>query len=279
MWTIAERLAKIVAPVAVIGALGYYIGVVREEALLTHFGLSPSLLAFSPQEYAIRSTDSLVRFVVVLSLIGLVLVGVYVALRAMWRRLPTPFARGIPVTALVAGTGSLLFGAWRLANPVPLGGLYLQGPVPLGLGAILLTYGAGTIHSSNGEWGLPDSTSRSVKWIGGACLTALMLMALFWAANDYAKLQGDERASDLESLSSFPTVVLYTHTRLASTLTTIHEDELDVTTSPMRYRYYGLRLFTKNNNKFFLISSAWCRTKEPIILLNDTEDIRLELSL
>ena len=285
LWAVAERLGKVAAPIALVGALGYYIGFVRQDALLHHFGLNTTIVELSPQEYAIRSTDALVRFVVGTSLIGILLVGSYSALVASSTWCNGSRARVVTAFAMVGGAVALSFGAWRLARPVPLQGFYLFGPISLCFGALLLLYGAGVMRRPDGRWRLPRWLPAFARWIGATSIGLLVTTSLFWAANDFARAQGASRAAELEgNLSQLPTVVLYSTTKLATTSSSVTEEHLDPGNGPIsyRYRYTGLKLFMRNQGRYILIPASWSSTvypTEPILILNENDLVRLELSL
>ena len=52
-----ESVSKVVAPLTVVTALLTYIGWARARAFYGYFGLTPSLVSFSPQDFLLRSAD------------------------------------------------------------------------------------------------------------------------------------------------------------------------------------------------------------------------------
>src|SRR5206468_3932674 len=54
-----EMAGLIVAPVTLLTALLYYFGWVRSNALWLHFGIDPSTIGFSTQDYLLRAIGAL----------------------------------------------------------------------------------------------------------------------------------------------------------------------------------------------------------------------------
>ena len=67
---VAGLIVAVVAPVTLITALAYYFGYRREEAFAGYFGIDPSTLGFTTNDYVLRSVDALFVPVTVLLLVA-----------------------------------------------------------------------------------------------------------------------------------------------------------------------------------------------------------------
>ncbi|HEY2209483.1 MAG TPA: hypothetical protein VGH26_09350, partial [Gaiellaceae bacterium] len=56
---VAGLIVAVVAPVTLITALAYYFGYRRESAFAGYFGIDPSALGFTTNDYVLRSVDAL----------------------------------------------------------------------------------------------------------------------------------------------------------------------------------------------------------------------------
>ncbi len=155
---------------------------------------------------------------------------------------------------------------------MPLRGLYLLGPAALGLGAVLIAYG-----------GIPLvrelAPPRWVYSVATGTVVGLVLVAVFWAANDYARVQGRHRALGLEhALTALPAAVVYSDARLHLGASGILEDVLDEEGGEPLYRYRGLRLLIRSGKKYFLLPTAWTRNQGAVVVLPDSDNLRFEFS-
>ncbi len=268
--TLVESVGVVAAPATVVSALAYYIGVVRQEELVRHFGLDLSLLEFSTQDYVLRSVDALIRFIVAVCLLAVVLVGAHLLVASRFQPRSGPARNFFAWGVAGCGAAGAAVGMWRLARPVPLRGLYLLGPVALGLGAILIAYA-----------GLQLTRYRVLpRWlpaVAAGTVGVLALAAVFWAASDYARVQGRSRALGLEhALTALPAAVLYSDVRLHLGASGIQEDLLGEEGGKPLYRYRGLRLLIRSGGKYFLLPSGWTRKEGTVVVLPDNDSLRFE---
>lgn len=277
--SVFESLGLIAAPVTIASALAFYIGVVRQDVLAGHFGLDVSVLALTPRDYVLRSVDALVPFLVGLCVLVL-LVLVACALASAWLRSQSLTSRlramGIIATA---GAFAIAFGVWRLGHPVPLTGLYLAGPVSLGLGAALL---AATVRPLLRHH-LPASRAvLHTPWaapIASISVAVLTLSGIFWAANDYARTQGQARAVGLEqSVSALPGAIVHSATRLHIDAPGVEEQVLDAGDGTETFRYRGLRLLIQTSGKYLLLPDTWSPQDGTVVVLPDSDAIRVDFT-
>ena len=277
MRALLETIGLIAAPTTLVTALAFYIGAVRQEELAGHFGLQSSLLGLSTRDYVFRSTAVLVPFLVVLSLVTLVSVITGVAL-VMWSARRPQRVQQV-IASITAGLGTLLtaMGVWRLVDPLSLGSRwYLVGPVALALGTGGLALGAWSLVKLD-VFGL-GGRARTLTRIGVAPLVVLALISVFWAANDYARVQGAARGTQLERTiqTQLPAVVVYSSTRLHLGGEGVAERVLETTADgSQRYRYEGLRLLLHSGGNYFLLPAGWSRHDGVTVML-PADAVRIE---
>jgi hypothetical protein len=268
-----DHIGAIAGPLTLVSALAYYIGSVRQEALARYFGLDTSLLQLSSRDYVVRSTDALVRFVAGLCVVALLLVAAHLLMGAVLAQRPT-MLKAWSVIVAVVGVAAIVAGGWRLMHPVRLDGFYLLGPASLATGALLLGFGARRLAPSP----VPDGTGRWVSRVGSVGIVALVLVGMFWGANDYARAQGRARAVELaRSLRGLPAATVYSEAPLGLGTTGVQETSTGSATHP-QYRYVGLRLLMRSEDAFFLIPEVWTPSDGSVVMLADRAGVRLEFS-
>ncbi len=268
-----ETVGVVAAPITIVSALAYYIGVVRQEEYVRHFGLNLSLLDFSNQDYVLRSVDALIRFLVWISLLMVVLLGAHLVFRGALQRCSNSASHAFALGITACGGAGVAVGAWLLlAHPVPLHGLYFIGPIALGVGAVLLAYGGQQLVR-------PSLLPGWAFSVAAVTIGALALIAVFWAANDYARVQGRSRALDLErAVRALPAAVVYSDAQLHLGAPGVQEDALTGEDGEVLYRYRGLQLLTRSGNKYFLLPATWTRQEGVVVVLPDSDSLRLEFS-
>jgi hypothetical protein len=274
VWTVARVVGEIAAPATVVAALGFYIGTVRQATFAGYFGLDVSVLGLSTRDYALRSTDALVPFLLGVSLLVLLLVLLWSLAGSVLHQRPE-FRHAAVWGALALGTAGILAGVWRFERPVPLEGAYLVGPLSLGLGALLV---AGAIHEFAATTHVGGRhLQRHVAVAATAATLVLVLLALFWAANDVARAQGGERAVELAGgLGVLPEVVLHSDAPLYLTASGVEVETLSTDDGGHHYRYLGLRLLVRGGDKFFLVPASWTRETGAVVVVDDDHRVRLE---
>jgi hypothetical protein len=274
-----QGISTVAAPVSIVAALALYIGTVRQEALSGYFGLNVSVLGFTPQDYMLRSIDALVPFLVGLCGVLLLLVIAWaLAAAGLQRHLHIrPF---VAFAAIALGAILVTVGGWRLASlaKLPDNYLYLAGPLALGLGTALLVAGA-RLSVDHGLLKLRQ-LSATFWTIGAAASVVLLLVALFWAANDYARIQGDKRAEEIAgALGALPGVILHSERQLHVSSPGVQEAVLTSVAGEHLYRYDGLHLLVRSDGKYFLIPTSWSRGgADAVLVLPDDEQVQLEFA-
>jgi hypothetical protein len=176
-----ERLVRnigiFVAPVSVVTAMLYYFGWVRTNAVANVYGINDSLLAFSGDDYVLRSVPSLFLPV------GTAVLGALAAIqidRALWpvvdRLDVAPHTvRRIGGAFSIAGWIAIAWGGWRL-HLLPADAPRYLTPALLGFGVVAVGYGATIRHRAEAAASGP-ALARSML----ALLLGLGVVAAFTA--------------------------------------------------------------------------------------------------
>lgn len=265
---IVESISTVAAPLALVtGVLGY-IGWIRTRAFYSYFGINPSLISFSPQDYVLRSAEVSFGGLVLLTLAGAVLLGLdrsltYLLHRAgRWENRARRVLLGVGAGLVFVSLGGAATAALIAVVP-PIAGAML-----LGLGAVvLLRFGVG---SAAHVGLLPRAT---VGFTGVA-----LALAGFWAATIYAQNLGVSAAEAIDrNPRSLALVTVYSRESLDLPGTNISSYRILDQDSRWNYRYIGARLLTYSNGRWFLIPEPASRTyRSSVTVLPDTDKIRVE---
>lgn len=196
---VAGLIVAVVAPVTLITALAYYFGYRREAAFAGYFGIDPSALGFTTNDYVLRSVDALFVPITVLLLVAFGAVFLHAFVGDRFERIDlTPIA-------VVAGLCALILGIALLAGePLAHDYDYLQALGPA-IGVSLLVYA------------LARSRSASRHALGAAVFVAIavVLVSLFWATSDYADNRGRAEARQLaRDIMVRPSVAIFSKENL-----------------------------------------------------------------
>jgi hypothetical protein len=185
--------------VTLITALAYYFGYRREEAFAGFFGIDPSALGFTTNDYVLRSVDALFVPITVLLLVAFAAVFVHALAGDRFERVElAPIAAVVGLCALILGI-ALLAG-----KPLAHDYAYLQALGPA-VGVALLLYA------------LARSRSVSRHALGAAVFVgiAVVLVSLFWATSDYADTRGRAEARQLaRDITVRPSVAIFSKENL-----------------------------------------------------------------
>lgn len=253
-------LGAVGSPIALGTALLLYFGWVRSQAQAVAFGADVSIFEMSPQDLVLRSIDILFFPIVLLLLCGLLLLRIDPWLRTR-----------------AGSVGAILRWAWVLV-PIglvlvlvarPVGTVLLPLMVMLAIGGS--AYGSLLRRRASGDWAP----------VGGVSLVlvgALLIATLFWQTERLAQLGGDALADDLKDhvADRLPAVTLLSAGRLHIEATGVDETPLEGAGSAYRYRYEGLYLLQRSGNKYFLLTDGWQLDRGRLLILTDSESIRLE---
>jgi hypothetical protein len=265
-----ESITPIMGSLTLVTALLGYIGWIRTRSFYSYFGLSPSLVSFSPQDYVLRSADVSFGGALLLALAGAALL---ILDRLIARLLDLARHRGKWGRHALVGAGAVLVlfalcGATSAASVaiVP----PLAGAVLLGLGAVLLLrFGAG---SARRPGLLPPA--------GVGLSVAVLALAGFWAATVYAQNLGVGAAKAIDrDLDILPAVTIYSREPIDLPGANVAAMRVLGPDQQWQYRYTGPRLLTYSNSRWFLIpepSSPIYRSS--VTVIQDDQSVRVEMA-
>jgi hypothetical protein len=272
---------QVLAPSTLVPALAFYFGWATTNSILAYFGVDPSILGLTAQDYALRSADVLFIPAGALLTVTLLAVSAHSLVLRLQRAHPHRYAWATPVLVVL---GALLFligavAAWQ-GLPVTIPGRQL---FP-GVGVGLVAYG---VYLRGRRLGLVSpgratstETGRHGHHVLSRTLVALlMVLSLFWAASDYATALGTGRAETMAAqLDRQPGVVVYSRRRLHLGAADIVETDLGDPASVDRYSYRGLRLIFGTAESYVLVPVVWTRQTGVAIVLPRTDSIHLEFT-
>jgi hypothetical protein len=276
--TPVQVLGALLAPPAAAVGLVLYLATRRQEMLLLHFGIDPSLLNYSVQDYLLRSADVLA--VALLPAITLAMVAIAVH---SWVQQKAPSARTLPLlqwgslilrfagcTVFALALTSLL-GVWRVLPA------YAIAP-SITISAALAAYG-GVIQRRLHEGRVSDQFW--VPWARGILYFALIFIGVFLTTEDVAEALGRGRAELIGGAlyQQRPGVILYSDRRLYISGPGVTESQLQPPGSEgYSYRYDGLRLLVRSGDRLVLLPSGWTVDEGNASIVRDDNGIRVEMS-
>jgi hypothetical protein len=280
-----ETLGLVVAPFTVLVGLLYYFGWVRTAAIFNYFGFEQRLLAYSSDDYVLRSAGVAFRPLVIALLISACVLITFLALPKILERYPPRGQRA--VVYAVAVIGLILIG---LSVPVILGvvvtSAVMASAIALIIGTLLLE-AAITLRSRGGRQAAgPESTSppsstgpRSRATIMRRVVVGgTVLLGAFWACALYANDAGTRVAAAwADNPNLRPGVIIYSEDDLQ-----LDGPGVTVNAFPpgalYAFKYEGLRLLIYSNERWFLYPVGWRRDgRTSAVLLKDSDSIRIEV--
>jgi hypothetical protein len=275
------RAAGIIASqTAVLTALLFYFGWARANAAFGYFGVDVSLLGFSTSDYLLRSVNPAFRPLLLTGLVAVLATGVHQGLAAAAAhggdRVPG-WVRRIPVVASGVGVVLAAIGLSGIVAPHLGSELGVWLPLSLATGFALLAYAE--LSWPRFRAGGADAARHPARQLRSFLLVGLALMALFWTVALYADQTGTELARSItRHLASRTEVVLYAKERLMLTGPGVKVADIDQADSKYRYRYRGLRLLVRSQDRYVLLPVGWTRGRDSAYVLRDDADVRLEFA-
>jgi hypothetical protein len=281
---VAGLIVAVVAPVTLITALAYYFGYRREEAFAGYFGIDPSTLGFTTNDYVLRSVDALFVPITVVLLVAFGAVFLHALAGDRFDRVDL-----VPV-AVVLGLCALIVGIALLAGkPFARDYSYLQALGPA-VGVSLLVYA------------LVRSRSVNRHALGAAAFVgiAVVLVSLFWATSEYADTRGRVEAKRLgRDIAVDPSVTIFSKQNLdidpnapgggvpqpAKRNNTCHPILLHkFRTGAYRFAYSGFTLLLQSGGNYFVTptpvhpGTPWVSWRDYVFVIPDDGTSRIELS-
>ncbi|MGH2707432.1 MAG: hypothetical protein ACRDJF_08440, partial [Actinomycetota bacterium] len=274
-----ETVGLVVAPTTLVTGLLFYFGRVYTTARLSYFGIEPSVVGFSMQEYLLRSIQPIFVPLGVLALIGLTLIWTH-SILSRWTQGDPP-RRALNALFLALGLGGLVLVAAGVAGlwGHPVFGIdLLITPVSFAFGTIGLSYAISLRRRMH------KTRVSEPRWRSLASLTlvsVLVILSTFWAMGDWAAGLGRGRAQALadQLASRAPGVILYSTQSLSiDPATGVTMERIEEDGSPYRVRYRGLKLFLRSGGKYFLLPASWSPSTGVVIVLPDSDALRVEFT-
>lgn len=255
-----------------LGTLLFYFGWVRTQSLLLHFGLDNNLVRQSWSDYILRAPNLVVRGLTFLALAATVLL---LASRPAWRwvRSRDRSLTWLVRVSAVLGVLTLVLGVLGFFNVVVYSSTVPFVPIMIGVAAVLLTLSAAAAVPASGaeREGPPRVFWRTL----GALLLLTVVLCAFWAVSVYATRVGQDFGRSVEAFpGQRPRVTLYSERDLAlappARATRLRGERYTV-------RYTDLRLLIYASDRYVLLPDGWRRGRDPVYLITDSADLRVEI--
>ncbi len=272
------RAMSVIAPVTLVTALAYYFGWTATHASAAYLGIDESVLGFTTQDYVLRSITAIFWPLCIGLVVGAVALRAH-AIVSSWpaagdsRPRATTYLR---VTVVVLGaSGALLlgYGIAALQNRWLFRGFSLA-PLSMTLAVALLAYAVGLRSSRRGHGAGSRAPSLTVVLI-----SLLVAVGLFWQVAEWATAVGVGQTQALvATLRSRPSVTLFSTRSLALSGPGVTQTRLADPDGAYQYRYTGLRLLFRTDERYFLLSEQWDRRNGRLFVIDDTHDVRFEFA-
>lgn len=276
---------QVVAPSTLLAGLMFYFGWVYTNARALYFGIDPSTLGFSNQDYILRSIDVLLIPLSTLLLLALLLAWGHVSL-CRWiesGRHPRTVSTARPVL-IILGLASL--GVWvsGVVDRPLFGTQFMVTPLSLGTGVALIAYTSGLVDRLPGRERRVVGAGAEPAWfrpVVGAVVFLLLSVSLFGGFGHLAGAIGRDRAQRLAAALPFrPGAVVFSKQALHIGGPGVRWSTIDDEESSYRFRYRGLKLLIRSADKYFLLPNGWSPGKDgsAVIVLPDNGDVRFEFT-
>lgn len=268
--SILEGVSKVLAPSTLIVSLLVYYGWVRTEALYTTLGINQSLLQLSNQDYILRSIRVMFEPLRWFLLVALACIWTHFVLsryidnrqRLIWGWAIFAIIIGLLLAAgLTMVSFSLITLEWLI---------WLLSLIAAGYGLYLLE----RVKLKHQDMGwtkhLPSNLLRLSYWL----LLILLILSTFVSVGEYAEIIGRRDVARLVEVS--PQVVVYSREPLGLSGNTVQVVETNA--HIYTHRYQGLKFLIHADDKYFLIPKSWSIQAPRLIVLPDSDMIRLEFA-
>ena len=309
----ASLIGTIAAPISVLGALLFYFGYVSSASEYAYFGINVDTIGLSTQAYIMRSPQTLLVPLLVLTLAS---AGFLTLNAAVQKRITAAvtYAAGTADTiqaqrvrqikrisqrsrifglAAVA-VGFILLFAYTYVRDWPLYGLVT--PLLIGIGAGIVAYSShilnllhrlqgqqkwGTAKDSRSAWSMHDQANGSLlaRRTAGVFVYVMIAASIFWATATIAQWSGRGLAEyDAIHFDALPSVILDTKERLfLHDPPPVSESQLPASEGQtFHYRYRGLRLLIVGQDRMFLVPAVWSSHDTTLIVPLDGS-VRVQL--
>jgi hypothetical protein len=266
---ILSLAAKIGSPIAIGTALLFYFGWVRAESQARALGYDVTLLGLTTSDYVLRSINVLFLPIIILLLLALAGQVIHPRLVAALQRHRTSRARHLFLSVLRTGwlwlplVGIAAFAVFPSVRPFIL-------PATLTAGVLVAMYGDRLDRRLNDRPPLRT-----------AVVTVILLMLgvlIFWDVERIAAYMGTQFAAFISaSPERYPEITLYSPKSLELP-PVVHQTQIGNEQSAYRYRYNGLHLLLRSDRKLFLMAYGPDGSPPAIIVLPESDQIRIEFT-
>jgi hypothetical protein len=176
---------------------------------------------------------------------------------------------------LLIGTVVTSLGVWTMFGE-PFDTPFLFEPAALGSGVAVSAYAFWVLRR------LAVSADRRLRhlpmWekLGYVSVVLLVIVALFWACSLYAAALGTGRSREYaRDLYKRPSVTVYSVQSLAME-GSVKEETISRPEAKYHFKYTGLKFVTRSADKYFLLPANWSRSSGAAIILDDSQEYRVE---
>jgi hypothetical protein len=266
--TVTNLLTTYVAPATAVGGLIFYFGWTRSRAFWLQFGIDPTVLGLSNQDYVVRSVNALFPALLFMAILA---AGVPPIVRFTDRALAQrerPFTQRARTAVALVGFVTFLLGVVALFRSEVL--IEVVSPLLLGFGTLMLGWARHLrrVFASGSRKSLPEAFAF---W-------ALITLSAFWAISDFAQVSGRGAARVTgANLQARPAVTIFSVEPLG-----LEGPGVTATTEPAseRYRhsYSGLRVLLRTGGRYLLLPEDW-EPGDAVFLIDESPGLRFEFSL
>ncbi|GAB3451671.1 hypothetical protein [Actinophytocola sediminis] len=275
-WRVVVDILALVGPVTLLSGILYYFGYVSARSFYAYFGISLSILEFSPASYLVRSADTFFRPV---ATVLVVILAVYGGHRLLAHYLGRAGPRRVRLICLAVLAVGVALGALGVA------GLYgwalgLVSPLSLACGGLLVEYALLLLARHGKPVGQVAHLVGSGVYLRRGLLAALVLTAVFWAVTTLAQRRGADNAELTElTLVLQPQAVVYSDRDLHLPGPGVGRTVLDDGAGSYRFRYNGLRPLLHANDRWFLLPVHWRHDNGSTVIVLPDEPGRVRVDL
>lgn len=263
-----RRIATGLGNVGVLSALLVYFGWVRSDVHARSLGIDESILGMSTAEYMLRSVRPVLVILIVIAVAGLLwaVLDHWLAQRLI-RRGPSDSIYRWAVRVLPAAIVLIPLAVWFSRTVAP-AFAYVSFPLALAAGLLLLLYSFQLRGALPGNSPMSGARSNLLH----ACAAALVCVALFSTASNYATVEGTELARTFDrQLLTLPQVVVHSTRPLNIEAPGVVTQQVGPAVE-YGYEYSGLRLLEKTGGRYFLVSDGWTPEFGVVIVLKEDEE-------
>jgi hypothetical protein len=264
-------IATVGSPIAIATGLLFYFGWVRASVQAKRLGYDTAILDWSIQDYILRSINVLFIPLMTLLVVALLLLWLHqrLVLRIVTSGRPGTAARWLPRALRASWLMWVAVGITLVVIAEPLSGAIIPATITLAL--LCALYGDLLERRMTGE----TRTSTAAT----ALLLILLAFSMFWNTERLARVMGEGYADQIVSNPrQLLAVTVYSPKSLEIDVHGVVETKLGTAESAYRYRYEGLRLVQRSGDRYLLMSERWDAGSSRIIVLRDSNAIRLEFA-